>query len=230
MSARSRARGIVFHTDAVQTFGRVAIDVESLGIDLLSLSGHKIQGPKGIGALYVRPGTPMAPIVHGGQQERGRRPGTENVAAAIGLARAVELRLACMEEEAERLRRLRDRLEDGILQGIEGTRRNGHRKRRLPNTSNISFEGADDESLILSLDLEGIAVAAGAACTSGSLEPSHVLRAMGRHPDIDGGAVRFSLGAATTDAEIDRVLDLLPALVERIRAARGRVEPAQAYR
>jgi cysteine desulfurase len=226
----ARARGMVFHTDAVQTFGRLPIDVESLGIDLLSLSGHKIYGPKGIGALYVRPGTPMVPLVHGGQQERGRRPGTENVAAAVGLARAVELALASMEDEGERIRALRDRLEQGILQRIEGTRRNGHPERRLANTSNISFRGADDESLILALDLEGIAVAAGAACTSGSLEPSHVLHAMGRDPDMDGGAIRFSLGAGTTDAEIDRVLELLPALVERIRAACGRRQPAEARR
>ncbi len=226
----ARDRGVVFHTDAVQTFGRIAIDVESLGIDLLSLSGHKIYGPKGIGALYVRPGTRMVPIVHGGQQERGRRPGTENVAAAVGLARAVQLALASMEDEAERLRRLRNRLEEGILRRIAGTRRNGHREYRLPSTSNISFQGTDDESLILALDLEGIAVAAGAACTSGSLEPSHVLRAMGGDPDIDGGAIRFSLGAGTSDAEIDRVLELLPRLVERIRAAHGRLQPAQAYR
>jgi cysteine desulfurase len=225
----ARDRGIVFHTDAVQTFGRIAIDVESLGVDLLSLSGHKIYGPKGIGALYVRPGTRMVPLVHGGQQERGRRPGTENVAAAVGLARAAELALASMEEEAERLRRLRDRLEEGILHRIEGTRRNGHREGRLPNTSNISFQGADDESLVLALDLEGIAVAAGAACTSGSLEPSHVLRAMGRRPEIDGGAIRFSLGAATTEAEIDRVLEVLPQFVARIRAAQGRLQPARAY-
>jgi cysteine desulfurase len=226
----ARDRGIVFHTDAVQTFGRIPIDVGSLGIDLLSLSGHKIYGPKGIGALYVRPGTRMVPIVHGGQQERGRRPGTENVAGAVGLARAVELALASMDEEATRLRRLRDRLEEGILRRIQGTRRNGHRERRLANTSNISFQGTDDESLILALDLEGVAVAAGAACSSGSLEPSHVLRAMGRHPEIDGGAVRFSLGAGTTDREIDHVLDLLPAIVERIRGAHRRLEPAQAYR
>jgi cysteine desulfurase len=226
----ARERGIALHTDAVQTFGRLPIDVESLGVDLLSLSGHKIYGPKGIGALYVKPGTPMVPLVHGGQQERGRRPGTENVAGAVGLARAVELALASMRNEAERLRRLRDRLEGGILQRIEGARVNGHRERRLPNTSNISFQGTDDESLVLALDLEGIAVAAGAACTSGSLEPSHVLRAMGRREEIDGGAVRFSLGAGTTEAEIDRVLELLPGLVERIRAAQGRLQPAHARR
>lgn len=215
----ARERGIVFHTDAVQTFGRLPIDVDSLGVDLLSLSGHKIYGPKGIGALYVRPGTRMVPHLHGGQQERGRRPGTENVAAAVGLARAAELSLVSMNREAERLRSLRDRLEETILRRIEGARRNGHREQRLSNTSNISFRGADEESLILGLDLEGVAVSAGAACTSGSLEPSHVLMAMGWRPETHGGALRFSLGTGTTEAEIDHLLDLLPALVERVRAA-----------
>jgi len=227
----ARQPGIVFHTDAVQAFGRLPIDVEALGVDLLSLSGHKIHGPKGIAALYVRPGTRMVPHLHGGQQERGRRAGTENVAAAIGLARAAELSVGSMDVEADRLRRLRDRLEAGILGRIEGAQRNGHTDRRLPNTSNISFRGADEESLIFALDLEGIAVSAGAACTSGSLEPSHVLQAMGRRPDIDGGGLRFSLGAGTTEAEIECALDLLPGLVERIRAAAasGRPAPALAY-
>ena len=227
----ARERGIVFHTDAVQAFGRLPIDVEVLGVDLLSLSCHKVYGPKGIGALYVRPGTRMLPHMHGGQQERGRRAGTENVAAAVGLARAAELSVGSMDVEADRLRRLRERLEADILGRIEGTRRNGDQDRRLPNTSNISFRGADEESLILALDLEGIAVSAGAACTSGSLEPSHVLQAMGRRPDIEGGGLRFSLGAGTTEAEIERLLDLLPGLVERIRAAAasGRSAPALAY-
>lgn len=228
----ARERGIVFHTDAVQTFGRLPIHVESLGVDLLSLSGHKIYGPKGIGALYVRPGTRMVPHMHGGQQERGRRAGTENVAAAVGLARAAEASAASMQIETDRLKTLRDRLEAGILGQIEGARRNGHHDRRLPNTSNISFRGADEESLVLALDLEGVAVSAGAACTSGSLDPSHVLEAMGRRPEIDGGALRFSLGAGTTEAEIECVLDLLPTVVERIRsaAAPGRPEPALAHR
>ena len=225
----ARERGIVLHTDAVQTFGRLPIDVEALRVDLLSLSGHKIHGPKGIGALYVRPGTRMVPHLHGGQQERGRRAGTENVAAAVGLARATELSLASIEAEAHRLVALRDRLEEEVLRRIEGTRRNGHKERRLPNTSNLSFRGAEEESLLLALDLEGIAAAAGAACTSGSLEPSHVLQAMGWSPEGHGGAVRFSLGAGTTEAEIDRVLDLLPGLVQRVReAALGRPEAALA--
>ncbi len=224
----ARERGIVVHTDAVQTFGRLPIDVESLRVDLLSLSGHKIYGPKGIGALYVRPGTRMIPTMHGGQQERGRRAGTENVAAAVGLARAVKLAIASMQIEARRQTLLRDRLEAGIMCRIEGTQPNGHREPRLPNTSNISFRGADEESLVLALDLEGIAVSAGAACTSGSLEPSHVLQAMGRRPEVHGGAVRFSLGAGTREADIERVLDLLPAVVERIRAAAGCSDPQPA--
>lgn len=227
----ARSRGIVFHADAVQTFGRLPIDVEALEVDLLSLSGHKIYGPKGIGALYVRPGTKMVPYLHGGQQEKGRRAGTENVAGAVGLARAAELAVASMREAAERMGTLRDRLEAEILGRIEGARRNGHRERRLPNTSNISFRGADEQSLILALDLEGIAVAAGAACTSGSLEPSHVLRAMGWSPESDGGALRFSLGIGTTEAEIDHLLDLLPGLVQRVRApALGLPAPALARR
>lgn len=225
----ARERGIVFHTDAVQTFGRLPIDVEAIGVDLLSLSGHKIYGPKGVGALYVRPGTRMVPHLHGGLQERGRRAGTENVAGAVGLARATELAVASMREETARLSRLRDRLEEGVLRRIGRTRRNGHRELRLPNTSNLSFQGAEEQLLILALDLEGIAVAAGAACTSGSLEPSHVLQVMGWSPESDGGAIRFSLGAGTTEAEIDRVLDLLPGLVQQVReVAPGRPEPAVA--
>jgi cysteine desulfurase len=222
----ARERGIVFHTDAVQTFGRLAIDVESLGVDLLSLSGHKIYGPKGIGALYIRPGTRMVPHFHGGQQERGRRPGTENIAAAVGLARAVELCTASMDAEARRLRELRDRLEGAILSRIEGTRRNGHREQRVPNTSSISFQGVDEGSLILALDLEGVAISAGAACSSGSLEVSHVLLAMGWKPESHGGAVRFSLGSGTTREQIEHLIDRLPEVVERIRAAAaGRIEP-----
>jgi len=231
VGAIARSRGIVYHADAVQTFGRLQIDVEALGVDLLSLSGHKIYGPKGIGALYVRPGTRMVPYLHGGQQEKGRRAGTENVAGAVGLARATELAMASMREAAERMGMLRDRLEAEILGRIEGARRNGHREQRLPNTSNLSFRGADEQSLILALDLEGIAVAAGAACTSGSLEPSHVLQAMGWSPEIEGGALRFSLGIGTTEAEIDHLLDLLPGLVQRVRvSALGLPAPVAAGR
>lgn len=215
----ARERGIVFHADAVQTFGRLPIDVEALGVDLLTISGHKIYGPKGIGVLYVRPGTKILPQIHGGEQEHGVRAGTENVAAAIGMACAAKLTLESMSTENRRLRVLRDRLEGGILSRIPGTRRNGDRDRRLPNTSNISFRGIQADTLMVTLDLEGVEVSAGAACAAGSLELSHVLRAMGRRPEVDGGGIRFSLGAGTTEAEIERVLELLPPLVERLRAA-----------
>jgi cysteine desulfurase len=215
----ARERGAVFHTDAVQAFGRLPIDVEVEEADLLTLSAHKIYGPKGIGVLYVRPGTGMIPQMHGGEQEQGVRAGTVNVAAAVGLACAARLALESMRAEQRRLGALRDRLEMGILSGIAGTRRNGDQDRRLPNTSSISFYGVRGDSLMAALDLEGIEVSAGAACDSGASEPSHVLQAMGRRPDIDGGGIRFSLGAATTDAEIQRVLDLLPGVVERLRAA-----------
>lgn len=216
----ARERGIIFHVDAVQAFGRLPVDVEAQGVDLLTLSGHKIYGPKGIGVLYIRRGARIVPQMHGGEQERGVRAGTANVAAAVGMACAARLALESMQAECHRLRMLRDRLETGILGRITGTRRNGDRDRRLPNTSHISFQGVRGDSLVVALDLEGVEVSAGAACASGSPESSHVLRAMGRRPEIDDDGVRFSLGAATTEAEIQHVLDLLPAVVERIRAAK----------
>lgn len=215
----ARERCIVFHTDAVQVFGRLPVDIEAQGIDLLTISGHKFYGPKGIGALYVRPGTRIAPQIHGGEQEHGVRAGTENVAAAVGMACAAKLALESRQTEVQRLRTLRDRLEAGILCRITGTRRNGDQDQRLPNTSNISFQGVRADSLLVALDLEGVEVSAGAACASGALESSHVLRAMGRRPEIDGGGIRFSLGAGTTEAEVERVLELLPLLVGRVRAA-----------
>ncbi|MDD5559619.1 cysteine desulfurase family protein [Candidatus Methylomirabilis sp.] len=216
----ARERGIVFHSDAVQTFGRLPVDVEAQGVELLTISGHKIYGPKGIGVLYVRPGTKLVPQIHGGEQEHGVRAGTENVAAAVGMACAARLALESMQIERHRLKMLRDRLEAGILGRITGTRRNGDRDQRLSNTSNISFQGVRADSLLVALDLEGVEVSAGAACASGALESSHVLRAMGRRSEIDGGGIRFSLGAGTTEAEIDRILELLPPLVERVRAAK----------
>lgn len=213
----ARERGIFFHTDAVQSFGKVPIDVEALGVDLLSLSAHKLYGPKGIGALYIRPGLKMIPLHHGGPQERERRGGTVNVAGAVGFARAAELAHTKMGEEAERLRSLRDKLEQGILERIEGVRRNGHPMFRLPNTSSLSFEGIDTESLLVGLDLEGIAASSGSACSSGSLKPSHVLKSMG----VPEGwaSLRLSLGRGTTEEEIDYVLEVLPVLVERLRKA-----------
>jgi cysteine desulfurase len=217
----ARERGIVFHADAVQTFGRLPVDVQAERVDLLTLSGHKIYGPKGIGVLYIRPGTKITPQMHGGEQERGVRAGTANVAAAVGMACAARIALESMQAERHRLRTLRDRLEAGILDRIPGTRRNGDRDQRLPNTSNISFRGVRGDSLMVALDLDGIEVSAGAACAAGAPESSHVLRAMGRRPDIDGGGIRFSLGAGTTEAEIEQALDLLPGVVERVRAVKA---------
>lgn len=213
----AKERGILFHTDAVQSFEKVPVDVEALQVDLLSLSGHKIYGPKGIGALYIRPGVKMVALHHGGHQERNRRGGTENVALAVGLAKAAELASSRMTAEEKRLRCLRDRLEEGILEWIEGVQVNGRFAPRLANTSSLSFEGVDTESLLIGLDLEGIAASSGSACSSGSFEPSHVLAALGV-PE-GWGALRLSLGKGNTEGEIDRVLDILPALVERLRGA-----------
>lgn len=211
----AKERGILFHTDAVQSFGKVPIDVKALGVDLLSLSAHKLYGPKGVGALYIRPGLKLLPLHHGGHQERERRGGTVNVAGAVGFAGAAELAHAKMEEESHRLGRLRDKLEGGILERVEGVRRNGHPISRLPNTSSLSFEGIDTESLLVGLDLEGIAASSGSACSSGSLQPSHVLKSMG----VPEGwaSLRLSLGRGTTEEEIDYVLDVLPTIVERLR-------------
>ena len=208
--------GAVFHTDAVQTVGKTAVNVESLGADLLSLSGHKFGGPKGTGALWIRRGTRIAPILTGGRHERNRRAGTENVPALVGLGvAAVE---ALGHSGAGRVGQLRDRLETGILARVAGTVVNGDRTRRVVNTTNISFERVEAESLLIALDLEGIAVSTGSACSSGTLEPSHVLKAMRLPPARTQGALRFSLGATNTDAEVDYVLDVLPALVEKLRS------------
>lgn len=224
-----RERGVTFHTDAVQSFGKLPLDAGALGVDLLSLSGHKIHGPKGIGALYIRRGTKMQPILYGGAQERSRRAGTENVAAAVGLGRATELWLQDQGSTAKRLADLRDRLERGVLAALPGVLRNGHPVERLPHTTNLAFAGVEAESLILALDLHGVGVSSGAACSSGSLEPSHVLLAMGLPRERVTGSVRFSLGRTTTPAEIDRVLEILPPVVERLRRVdTGLVRPAGA--
>jgi cysteine desulfurase len=212
-----RERGVTFHTDAVQSFGKLPLDAETLCVDLLSLSGHKIHGPKGMGALFVRRGTRMQPLLHGGTQERSRRAGTENVAAAVGLARATELSLQDQEREARRMADLRDRLEHGVMAALPGVLRNGHPTERLPHTTNLAFAGVEAESLILALDLAGIGASSGAACSSGSLEPSHVLAAMGLPRERVLCSVRFSLGRTTTSEEIERVLEVLPPIVERMR-------------
>jgi cysteine desulfurase len=216
-----RERGVLFHTDAIQSFGKLPVNVEALGVDLLSISGHKIRGPKGIGALYIRRGTKMLPLLTGGRQERSRRGGTENVAGAVGLARAAELTREDLEGAGGRMAELRDRLESGLLAAIPEVRRNGHPTVRLPQTSSLAFPGTEAESLILALDLCGIGVSSGAACSSGSLEPSHVLTAMGLPHDRVQGSVRFSLGRGTTVEEIDCVLETMPPIVERMRRANG---------
>lgn len=209
---------VPFHTDAIQSFCKVPLNVEEDHVDLLTLSAHKIYGPKGVGALYIRKGTRMVATFHGGSQERKRRPGTENVAGAVGFARAAELLHAEREKEGNRLASLRDQLQRGLTESIPQVQLNGHPEDRLPGTLNMSFEFVEGESLILSLDMEGIAVSSGSACTSGSLEPSHVLLAMGIPHEVCHGSLRFSLGRGTTREQIDYVLEVLPRIVARLRA------------
>jgi cysteine desulfurase len=209
--------GIPLHVDGVQTFGKLPVPVRESGIALMSMSSHKIYGPKGIGAVYIRKGTRMVSVLHGGDHERRRRAGTENVPGIVGFGKAVELRMRDMADEARRVAALRDRLWDGVRGAVPDVRLNGHPTRRLPGTLNVSFRGLEAESLILALDLKGIGVSAGSACTSGSLEPSYVIAAMGIPTDWALGAVRMSLGAGTTAEDIDYVLEVLPAAVQRIR-------------
>jgi cysteine desulfurase len=214
----TRERGIPFHVDAVQVVGKVPCSPRELGIDLLSCSSHKIYGPKGIGALYVRKGTKMVSIQHGGDHERRRRAGTENVPAIVGFGAAVALRSGDMGAEGSRVTALRDRLWDGVRARVDEVQLNGHPTRRLPGTLNLSFRGVEAESLILALDLEGIGASAGSACTSGSLEPSYVVTAMGVPAEWALGALRCSLGRSTTAEEVDSVIAVLPAIVERLRS------------
>jgi cysteine desulfurase len=213
----AKARGALFHTDAVQTAGKIPVDVKALGVDLLSLSAHKFYGPKGAGALWIRRGVRLQPPMTGGKQERSRRAGTENVAGIVGLGVAAQLAGAKMTAEGERLATLRDRLEEGILATVSGTAVNGARSPRVPNTTNVSFDRIEAESLLIALDLAGIAVSTGSACSSGTLEPSHVLKAMGFPAHRTQNSIRFSLGAVNTDADIDRVLEVLPGVVEKLR-------------
>ncbi len=214
----AKEKGVTFHTDAVQTFGKLPTKVDELGVDLFSLSAHKLYGPKGVGALYVRKGTRLDSLLHGGHHERNRRAGTENVAGIVGLGRTVELALTEMEEEAHRQATLRERLWEGIAANVEGVRRNGHPTQALPGTLNVCFEYIEGESIILSLDMKGVAVSSGSACTSDFLEPSHVLLAMGVPPAIVQGSIRFSLGRDNTAEQVDYVLAELPAIIERLRA------------
>jgi cysteine desulfurase len=210
-----KAQGAVFHTDAVQVAGKLPIDVHKLPVDLLTISGHKLHGPKGVGALYARKGTKLTPLVIGGHQEGGKRAGTENVTGIIGLGKAAELAMAHLGEETDRVRVLRDKLEKGLLENATGAVVNG--KNRLPNTLNISFEFIEGESILIMLDDLGVSASSGSACTSGSLEPSHVLRAMGIPFTLAHGSIRFSLSRYNTEKEIDYVVENMPAIVDRLR-------------
>jgi len=213
-----RERGILFHTDAVQAVGKIPMDMRRNRIDMLSFSGHKLHAPKGVAVLYVRRGTRFAPFLIGGHQEHGRRAGTENVASIVALGRACELAAQGLEAENTRVRALRDRLEAELLRRIPDARLNGHPRARLPNTTNLSFEFVEGEAILLHLDQAGICASSGSACTSGSLEPSHVLRAMGVPFTFAHGSVRLSLSRYSTDADVDAVLAALPPIIERLRA------------
>jgi cysteine desulfurase len=221
LAAIAHARGALFHTDAVQSVGKIPVDARTLGADLLSLSAHKFNGPKGAGALWIKRGTRVAAILTGGKHERNRRAGTENVAAIAGLGAAAALASSKMTAEAARLSGLRDRLENEILAAIPDTAVNGARDARVPNTTNISFGGVEAESLLIALDLEGVAVSTGSACSSGTLEPSHVLRAMGLSAHRTQNSIRLSLGAGNTDEQVDYVVSKLPGIVEKLRALTG---------
>jgi cysteine desulfurase len=218
LARQAKSVGALFHTDGVQAFGKIAIDARAIPFDALSVSGHKISAPKGVGAVFIRRGTAIAPLFHGGSQDRGRRPGTENVAYAVGFARAAELAVAEREAECRRLAQLRDRLEQAILARIPDARVHGRgAPTRAPHILNVSTPGTDSESLLMALDLRGIGCSAGSACQSGSITPSHVLSAIGVPPDLANAAIRMSLGCLTTDACIDRVVEVFPALVEKAR-------------
>ena len=213
----AREKGILLHSDAVQSAGKIPLDVNDLGVDLLSLSAHKIHGPKGVGALYIRHGVEMKSLLLGGSHERGRRGGTENVPGIVGLGKAAALARAGLADFDHRVRSLRDRLETGLLERIPQARINGSTLRRMPHTTNLSFRGVEGEALLISLDLQGIAVSTGAACSSGSLEPSHVLKAMGFRNRRVESALRLSLSRMTTEEEITTALDVLPGTIRRMR-------------
>ncbi len=221
LGALARDRGVVFHTDAIQAFGKVKIDAAAQAFDLLTISGHKIGAPKGIGAIYIRRGTQLEPLLHGGSQERGRRSGTENVAYCVGLARAAELVDAERTAEVARLERLRDGLEAALLREVPGAVIHARSGPRAPHIVNVSFPDTDSDSMLMALDLAGIAASAGSACQSGSATPSHVLSAIGVAPDLAACAVRFSLGSLTTDDAIDQAACIIPALVAKARGLAG---------
>ena len=221
LAALAKSRGALVHTDAVQAIGKIPVSIKRLGVDLLALSAHKFNGPKGAGALWIRRGVRLTAHMTGGRHERNRRAGTENVPGIVGLGVAAAVASAKLRQEAERIAALRDRLEAGILSGVPGTQVNGAREPRVPNTTNVSFEGVEAESLLIGLDLEGIAVSTGSACSSGTLEPSHVLRAMGFSAHRTQNSIRFSLGAGNTVDDVDDALDRLPRVVEKLRALTG---------
>lgn len=218
LASIAHERGALFHTDAVQSAGKLPLDMHALGVDMASIAGHKFYGPKGTGALWLKRGVRLVPPSSGGRQERNRRAGTENVPALVGFGVAADVARRKLAAEGERLAALRDRLEAGILASVPGSERNGASNPRVPNTTNISIERVESESLLIGLDLAGIAVSSGSACSSGTLEPSHVLKAMGLSHGRTLGSIRFSLGASNTAAEIDRVLEVLPPLVEKLRS------------
>jgi len=217
LAAICRERGVTFHTDAVQSFGKVPVNVNNWGVDLLSIAAHKFYGPKGVGALYIRRGAKLDPLLFGGSHENDRRAGTENVAAIVGLAKAAELATATMEDEQRRLFELCEKLGARIAERVNGAHRNGHATQRIGNTINFSFEGCEEEGLLLGLDLEGVAVSSGSACAVGSLEPSHVLKAMGLPHELARAAVRFSFGKSSTGEDVDYILDALTKVVDRLR-------------
>ncbi len=212
----AHAHHVLFHTDAVQAIGAISVDVRAIGCDLLSLSGHKFHGPKGVGALYIKQGTRIDNLIHGGAQERGRRASTENVAGIVGMAEAIELATANIPEKAARISALRDQLIDGLT-ALPYVRLNGHRTKRLPGNVNVSVRFIEGESLLLRLDLAGVAASSGSACTSGSLDPSHVLLAIGLPHEIAHGSLRLSLSDTTTQEEVDYVLSVLPGIIEYLR-------------
>ncbi|HSU57106.1 MAG TPA: cysteine desulfurase NifS [Candidatus Dormibacteraeota bacterium] len=225
IAAICRSKGALFHTDAVQTPGKLKLDVKDSGVDFLSLSAHKLYAPKGIGLLYVKRRTKYHPYVIGGGQERGRRGGTENVANIVAFGKAAELALAGVQDENTRVRGLRDKLENGILSHVKGATRNGSKEARLPNTSNIAFEGVEAEGILLLLDREGICVSSGSACTTGSLDPSHVLLAMGCSVARARSSIRFSLGKYNIEVEVEYVLKHIPAVIKKLRANAPAEEP-----
>lgn len=218
IAAVCHEKGVLFHTDAVQAAGHIPIDIKAMGIDMLSISGHKFHGPKGVGVLYERKGIRLPSYIIGGEQEKGRRAGTENVAGIVGLGEALELAVTNMSETSARMTRMRDRLIEGIEATIPEVKLNGHRTKRLPNNVNFSIKYIEGESILLMLDMAGIAASSGSACTSGSLDPSHVLLALGLTHEVAHGSVRMTLGDDTTDEDIDYVLETLPKVAHRLRA------------